>query len=184
MGGQLYLVALGSNVRHPHFGAPRRVLAAAMAALDGEGGHVLARAPIVETAPMGPSHRRYANGACLVRTERDPEAMLRHLQCIEHRFGRRRMGRRWRARVLDLDIVLWNGGAYAVPDLTIPHPAFRERAFVLAPVTQIAGDWRDPISGLSTRQLFARLTKPHPLRRGSDVVGPLAQSVEQLTFNQ
>ena len=172
MGAQLYLVALGSNVRHPRYGDPRKVLAAAMDALAGDGADVVARAPVVESAPIGPSHRRYANGACLVRTGRDPEAMLGYLQAIETRFGRRRMGMRWRARVLDLDIVLWDGGAYAAKNLTIPHPLFRERDFVLAPVVQIAGDWHDPISGLTTRHLFARLTKPHPLPRGTSWSGP------------
>lgn len=172
MGAQLYLVALGSNMRHPRHGGPRNVLKAAIHALGQDGLHVVAFAPVIETAPVGPSYRRFANGACLVRTMLDPEAMLVRLQALERRFGRRRMGIRWRARVLDLDIVLWNGGAYAVPDLTIPHPLFRQRGFVLAPSVQIAGDWRDPISGLTTRQLFARLTKPHPLPRATAWSGP------------
>jgi len=67
--------------------------------------------------------------------------------------------------VLDLDIVLWNGGAYAADDLVIPHPAFRIRAFVLVPAARIAGDWRDPLTGLTIRQLAARLTKPRPAPR-------------------
>ncbi len=184
MAAQLYLVALGSNQRHPRYGAPRRVLQAALAALNGDGVKTICAAPIVETAPLGPSHRRFANSACIVSSPLDPEAMLDRLQEIERQFGRRRMGQRWRARVLDLDIVLWSGGAYSAPALTIPHPAFRQRAFVLAPAVKIARRWRDPIGGLTVQQLFARLTKPHPLPSGSHVVGPLAQSVEQLTFNQ
>ena len=184
MGAQTYLVALGSNMRHPRHGPPRRVLKAAMAALHGNGLDCAAASPIIETAPIGPSQRRFANAACLVRTHLVPEAMLERLHAIESAFGRRRMGIRWRARVLDLDIILWSGGFHAGPGLTIPHIAFRERAFVLAPARRIAGTWRDPIGGLTVQQLFARLTKPHPLRRGSNVVGPLAQSVEQLTFNQ
>jgi 2-amino-4-hydroxy-6-hydroxymethyldihydropteridine diphosphokinase len=58
--------------------------------------------------------------------------------------------------VLDLDIVLWSGGAWSSPDLTVPHIAFRERGFVLDPAAAIAPAWRDPVSGLTLRQLAAR----------------------------
>jgi 2-amino-4-hydroxy-6-hydroxymethyldihydropteridine diphosphokinase len=114
---------------------------------------------------MGPSQRRYANGAVLVRSELEPVAMLALLKRIEREFGRRSGGRRWRARVLDLDIVLWSGGYWSSPELTIPHPQFRERGFVLWPAKAIVPGWRDPVSGLTLRQLHARLTRPRPLPR-------------------
>ena len=101
----------------------------------------------------------------MVATGREPEELLALLKRIERRFGRRAGGQRWTSRVLDLDIVLWGGGAYHAPDLTIPHPLFRERAFVLRPAARIAPDWRDPITGLTIRQLTARLTAPRPLSR-------------------
>lgn len=162
-----YLVALGSNMRHPRHGAPRRVLAAALEALDHGKLDVLAASRVIESAPMGPSRRRYANAVALVRSKRDPEELLAKLHRIEHRFGRRRTGRAWGARVLDLDIVLWNGGAYTsdVGDLVIPHPAFRTRRFVLDPAATIAGHWRDPLTALSVQHLRARLTKPRSAPR-------------------
>ncbi|RYD41366.1 MAG: 2-amino-4-hydroxy-6-hydroxymethyldihydropteridine diphosphokinase, partial [Verrucomicrobiaceae bacterium] len=61
--------------------------------------------------------------------------------------------------VLDLDIVLWSGGIWVSPGLAIPHPAFRERGFVLSPAMDVAADWRDPVTGLKVRHLFARLTR-------------------------
>ena len=67
--------------------------------------------------------------------------------------------------MLDLDLVLWSGGAWSSPGLIVPHPAYRERAFVLGPMLAVAPDWRDPLSGLSTRQLHARLTRPRPTPR-------------------
>ncbi|AXB77214.1 2-amino-4-hydroxy-6-hydroxymethyldihydropteridine diphosphokinase [Novosphingobium sp. P6W] len=164
-----YLVALGSNMRHPRHGSPRRVLAAALAALDHGKLDLLAASRVIETPPLGPSRRRYANAAALIRSKRDPGEMLRKLHKIEHRFGRRRTGGAWGARVLDLDIVLWNGGAYTGPgeggDLVIPHRSFRERRFVLDPAATIAGRWRDPLTGLSINQLRARLTKPRAAPR-------------------
>jgi len=160
-----YLIALGSNQRHARFGAPRRVLAAALERLAAEGQRVTAAAPVIETAPVGPSIRRYANAAALIETRLEPEALLALLKRLEREFGRRPGGQRWRARVLDLDLVLWSGGPYASPALTIPHPLFRERLFVLGPAAAIAPDWRDPLTGLTLRQLHARLTGPRPLPR-------------------
>ncbi|GAB7554998.1 2-amino-4-hydroxy-6-hydroxymethyldihydropteridine diphosphokinase [Novosphingobium sp. 11B] len=160
MGKHRYLVALGSNMRHHRHGCPRKVLGAALKALDHGKLELLAASPVIESAPLGPSRRRYANAVALVRSKREPDELLHKLQKIEHKFGRRRMGKPWGARVLDLDIVLWNGGAYAADDLVIPHPAFRERRFVLDPAAKIAGRWRDPLTGFSIGQLRARLTKP------------------------
>ena len=160
-----YLIALGSNVRHPRYGLPRSVLAAALADLRQCGLAVTAGASTIETDPIGPSIRRYANSAAVIETDLDPPRLLALLKQIEREFGRRAGGQRWRARVLDLDIVLWSGGAFASDDLTLPHPLFRERAFVLLPAAQIAPHWRDPLSGRTVRQLLSRLTRPRALPR-------------------
>ena len=149
-----YAIALGSN-RPGRHGPPERELAAALAALGHVVAHVVAVSPILRTAPLGPSIRRYANAVALIETGEEPPALLRRLKAIERDFGRRN-GRRWGARVLDLDIVLWSGGPWSSPGLTIPHAAFRERGFVLDPLAGVAPDWRDPITGLSVRQLRAR----------------------------
>ena len=135
------------------------MLKAALERLETEGLRVTAAAPAIETDPIGPSIRRYANSAAVIETDLEPEALLALLKRIEHDFGRRAGGQRWRARVIDLDIVLWSGGPYASPALTIPHKLFRERRFVLDPALAVAPDWRDPITGLTLRQLHARLTR-------------------------
>jgi 2-amino-4-hydroxy-6-hydroxymethyldihydropteridine diphosphokinase len=135
------------------------VLKAALDRLQAERVRVTASAPAIETDPIGPSIRRYANSAAVIETDLEPDALLALLKRIERAFGRRPGGQRWRARVIDLDIVLWSGGAYGSADLTIPHPLFRERAFVLAPALAVAPDWRDPLTGATVRQLHARLTR-------------------------
>ncbi len=175
--GWLYLIALGSNRRHHRHGAPEQVLRAVLGALNRNSIELLAASPIIASAPLGPSQRRYANGAALVRYASDPPALLARLKRIEQHFGRRRGGQRWGARVLDLDIVLWQGGAWSSAGLTVPHTAFRERRFVLGPATRLAPNWRDPLSGLTLTQLNARLTRrltrPRPLPRGRGrSVGP------------
>lgn len=126
-------------------------------------GTVTARSPILASAPEGPSQRRFANAAVLLDSESDPPDLLAGLQRIEREFSRRRSGQRWRDRTLDCDIVLWSGGMFAAPDLLIPHPLFRRRAFVLQPAAAIAPQWRDPMTGLTLRQLSARLTRPRTM---------------------
>ncbi|WP_260929090.1 2-amino-4-hydroxy-6-hydroxymethyldihydropteridine diphosphokinase [Novosphingobium sp. 9] len=160
-----YLIALGSNRRHPQYGLPRRVLTAALDALSTAGLRIEAASPLLESAPIGPSLRRYANGAAVVASDLEPEPLLDLLLEIEAQFGRKRRGQAWSSRVLDLDVVLWSGGAYAGDHLVIPHPLYRRRDFVLAPARRIAPHWRDPLSGLTPRHHHARLTKRRKLPR-------------------
>jgi len=126
---------------------------------------VFSQSAVIDSAPIGPSQRRYANAAAVVSSELDPPALLSRLLEIEAHFGRVRRGQPWQARVLDLDILLWSGGIWAdtKPELAIPHPALRIRSFVLTPAAMIASDWRDPVTGLTIRQLQSRFNRPKPL---------------------
>lgn len=156
MAAATYLVALGSN-RRSGWGSPERTL---RAALDAVGG-VLAVSPVVATPALGPAGRRFANAVALVESAEEPLAMLRRLKGIERAFGRRG-GRRWGARVVDLDLIGWSGGAWSGRGLTVPHPRFRERRFVLLPLAAVAPRWRDPVTGLTPRQLLARIDRRRP----------------------
>jgi len=158
-----YVIALGSNRRHGRHGAPARVIRAALDRLEGEGVHVAARSPLIATPALGPAGRSFVNAAAIVETALDPPVLLALLKRIEGDFGRR-AGRRWGARVIDIDIILWSGGVWppfprrAAPGrLAVPHVAYAGRRFVLDPVMTIAPDWRDPRSGLGVRHLLARL---------------------------
>lgn len=164
-----YLIALGSNRRHVAYGLPQDVVRVAMeecAAL----GTATARSPVIASAPMGAAQRSFANAALVLESELSPTALLAALKRMEREFGRR-CGQRWGDRVLDCDIILWSGGMWRSgrqsSGLTIPHPAFASRTFVLAPARTIAPDWRDPFGGLTITQAHARLTRPRPLLRGA-----------------
>ncbi|MFD1786718.1 2-amino-4-hydroxy-6-hydroxymethyldihydropteridine diphosphokinase [Sphingomonas floccifaciens] len=161
-----YAIAVGSNRAGRH-GRPEAEVRAALALLGGRA------APVMQSAPVGPSLRRYANTVVLVESALSPGEMLAWLKGIERAFGRRQ-GRRWGARVIDLDIVLWSGGVWADRRLTVPHLRFRERDFVLRPLATLAPGWRDPVSGLTVRQLLARLTvrRPAPSRAARLGWGP------------
>lgn len=167
---QRYLIALGSNVRHARHGAPAAVLRAAVRALAAHGLAVEAVSRTIASAPLGPSRRRYANAAAIVAGDLMPPALLLLLQRIEHDFGRARRGQRWRARTLDLDVILWSGGVWrqapgATPALCVPHPEYRKRTFVLTPAAAIAPGWRDPETGLRIKHHNARLTRRTPRPR-------------------
>ncbi|MBX3562261.1 MAG: 2-amino-4-hydroxy-6-hydroxymethyldihydropteridine diphosphokinase [Sphingomonas sp.] len=157
-----YLIALGSNRRHVRHGGPAGVLRAAVDRLRTLG-NVETVSAIRATPALGPAGRSFANGAARLSTDLDPDALLDALKGIERQFGRRG-GRRWGPRVLDLDIVLWSEGMWAGAPV-IPHPEFRKRGFVLDPLTEIAADWRDPVTGLAIRHLHARLTAPRRAHR-------------------
>jgi 2-amino-4-hydroxy-6-hydroxymethyldihydropteridine diphosphokinase len=149
-----YAIALGSNRPHGRHGSPEGVLGAAVAELRGIG-RVELCSPIHRTAALGPAGRSFANAAALVTSDLDPPEMLEALKATERDFGRR-PGRRWGPRVLDLDILLWSGGAWGADSLVIPHPEMRRRLFVLEPLADIAPTWRDPVTGLTVRQLLFR----------------------------
>jgi 2-amino-4-hydroxy-6-hydroxymethyldihydropteridine diphosphokinase len=153
-----YAIALGSNRRGRH-GGPADAITAALTQIGG----VVAVSPVIATAPIGPSIRRFANAAALVESDEAPPAFLTRLKAIECAMGRR-PGRRWGTRPIDLDIILWTGGRWQGrrPALGIPHPAFRTRRFVLAPLARIAPDWRDPVGGRTVRQLLAQVDQRRP----------------------
>ena len=146
-----YAIAIGSN-RPGRHGRPEAEVRAAIAAL----GAVVAVSPIFATPPLGPSSRCYANAVAILESAESPLALLARLKALERAFGRR-AGRRWGTRVIDLDIILWSGGVHVGAALTIPHPAFRSRRFVLDPLEALVPRWRDPVTGLTVRQLAARV---------------------------
>jgi 2-amino-4-hydroxy-6-hydroxymethyldihydropteridine diphosphokinase len=157
-----YAVALGSNRRHGIHGAPAAVVAAAAAEIDRRGLAVDRLSTVRTTPALGPAGRDFANAALILRTHLDPPALLAELKAVERSFGRR-PGRRWGPRVIDLDIILWSEGCWADGKLTIPHPAMRERRFVIEPLAELVPGWRDPISGATMRQTLFRHAAARPV---------------------
>ncbi|HYD12225.1 MAG TPA: 2-amino-4-hydroxy-6-hydroxymethyldihydropteridine diphosphokinase [Allosphingosinicella sp.] len=149
----LYAIALGSNRRSRH-GSPTETLRAALAEL-----RPIAVSRIRSTPALGPAGRGFANAVAIIETGLEPDELLAELKALERAYGRR-PGRRWGPRVLDLDIILWSDGPWDGPGPIVPHPEFRNRAFVLKPLAELVPDWRDPVSGLTVRQLLFRLTAP------------------------
>ena len=157
----LYAIALGSNRRHGRHGAPRDVIAAAIAELERRF-DLFDVSPTILNPAVGGAGRDFANAVALVASDLAPPDLLVELKSIERQFGRR-AGRRWGARVLDLDIICWSGGRWCGPGLNIPHSHLAQRDFVLGPLAMIAPGWR--LSGpLTARHLAHRLARSTPRR--------------------
>lgn len=111
-----------------------------------------------ETTPVGgpPDAPLYLNEVVVGSTLLAPRVLLETLLAMERESGRERPFRD-APRTLDLDLILYGDFVIDEPGLTVPHPRFRDRAFVLDPLTEVAGDWVDPVSGLTMAELRRRL---------------------------
>ena len=173
------LVALGANL--PNDGQPpEKTLLRALAALDRAPQMMLHRASrfFVSAAFPPGSGPDYVNSAAVFGTTLEPWALLERLHAVEAVLGRQRAGRaRWSARVIDLDLLAagdavlpdaatqdrWRAlppeaqGREAPDGLILPHPRMQDRAFVLAPLAEVAPGWRHPRTGQTVAAMLAAL---------------------------
>ena len=164
----MILIGIGGNLTSTQFGPPRQALAAAFAALETEGIHIIARSAWYRTEPIPPSDQPwFTNAVGSLATALPAPDLLAVMQGIETRFGRVR-GERNAARVLDLDLLDYRGEVIETAALVLPHPRLHERQFVLTPLAEVAPAWRHPLLGLTAEQLLAGLAKNQLIERLSD----------------
>ena len=117
------------------------------------------RSTVRESEPWGVAPQpAFLNAVAIGATSVPPSDLLATLLRIEAERGRTRPGP-GQARTLDLDLILYGDRVIDEPGLQVPHPRFRERPFVLEPLAEIAGEWIDPVTGLSMNHLLTHVFK-------------------------
>lgn len=172
------VIALGSNLSSKT-GTPLETISKTLRLLERRGVCVkrCSRWWRTPAFPKG-TGPEFVNGAALISTDLDPLALLSTLHEVEAEIGRERR-ERWSSRVIDVDLIAY--GDRVLPDeetvlrwielspeaaaieapgqLILPHPRLQERSFVLAPMRDIAPQWRHPLLQLTTEELAERLPR-------------------------
>ena len=127
-------IGLGSNLD-----GPQQRIEHALATLDNLPlTRLITHSPLYASQPVGPQDQPdFVNAVALLATRLSPLALLDQLQALEQ-AQRRLRERHWGPRTLDLDLLLFDDRYLDLPRLRVPHPAMRERAFVLVPLADIA----------------------------------------------
>lgn len=121
---------------------------------------------LLETLPYGVVEQdNFVNGIFEIRTLLAPEELLQELHRIEQMEGRERK-LHWGPRTLDLDIIFYDDLVYDSEDLMIPHIDMENRYFVLKPLSELAPNFRHPITHKTVAQMLAEL--PVDLTEGSE----------------
>jgi 2-amino-4-hydroxy-6-hydroxymethyldihydropteridine diphosphokinase len=149
----LAYIGLGANLGEP-VAQVRRALAE-VAELDEV--EVLQVSRFYRNPPLGPKEQPwYINAVAQVRTRLTAEELLRALRRLETALGRVR-GEHWGPRIIDLDLLLYDGEEVNTAELVLPHPEMHRRAFVLAPLAEIAPEAWHPGLKKSALQLLGEL---------------------------
>ncbi len=143
------IVALGSNIgdRRQHLSDGRQFLESISEA-------PLRKSSIYISEAVGPSSRPFLNSAALLETDLSPLELLDGLKQFETDHGRDPSSPRWSARTIDLDIIDYGHQFLEDERLTLPHPEYHKRLFVLLPLQEICPRWTDPASGKSIDRLI------------------------------
>jgi 2-amino-4-hydroxy-6-hydroxymethyldihydropteridine diphosphokinase len=131
------VVALGSNLGDRAYNL-RRAVDALRSVID-----VVRVSSFIDTEPVDapPDSPRFLNAVVAGATQIAPRELLDELLAIERRLGRRRPAPPNAPRVIDLDLIIHSANRMHTPSLTLPHPRFRRREFVMAPIRELGLQW-------------------------------------------
>jgi len=122
-----------------------------------------------EAWPKGSGQPDYYNAVVeLDGAGLEPQTLYAALSQIERAFGRERR-EKWAPRTLDLDIIAMDEFVGSFGGIELPHPRMQDRVFVLAPLAEIAPDWRHPQTGQAVRALLDGLAPGYRYQRVGDL---------------
>jgi 2-amino-4-hydroxy-6-hydroxymethyldihydropteridine diphosphokinase len=118
---------------------------------------ILKESSLYESEPLGDSKDWYVNGAIEIETKFKPDMLLKKFKNIERAMGRKKVKKRWGARIIDLDILLYDALVVKKKNLQIPHPEMPNRKFVLIPLIEIAPQVIHPELGVTISELLVKV---------------------------
>ncbi len=154
-------LSLGSNL-----GDRFENLQSAVDLLDSKVGSIKTISKIVQTPSWGYKGKDFFNICLEIRTSLSPEALLRSTQFIEQNIGRKpKQGEDYQDRIIDIDILFFEDEVIFQPGLIVPHPKALERKFVLAPLAEIAENFRHPITRDQIKVCLANCVDDSKIKR-------------------
>ena len=153
----------GGNV-----GNAEATLAEAAQLIAAEVGAIECASRIYRTKAWGFEAEDFRNQVLVVESGLEPMEMLATVNDIERRLGRDRereqdeksaTGARYASRSIDIDILFYDDLVVESERLTLPHPRIAEREFVLEPLSEVAAEWRHPVSGKRVEEMYEELKK-------------------------
>jgi 2-amino-4-hydroxy-6-hydroxymethyldihydropteridine diphosphokinase len=115
---------------------------------------IIKESSVYESQPHGDSKEWYINGVIEIETELKPELLLGKFKNIERAMGRKKVRKKWGARIIDIDILLYDSLVMNKKSLKIPHPEMHQRKFVLIPLSELAPQVIHPVLSASISELL------------------------------
>lgn len=124
--------------------------------------NIVATSSFYETEPWQmDSENWFVNAIAQISTSLSPENLLAECQRVEAQLGRKRDGSNtYTDRTIDIDILFYDNQIINTPALTIPHPCFYKRAFLLVPMLEIAQDFIHPALNKTVAEIYDELENP------------------------
>jgi 2-amino-4-hydroxy-6-hydroxymethyldihydropteridine diphosphokinase len=115
---------------------------------------IIKESSVYESQPHGDSKEWYINGVIEIETELKPELLLNKFKNIERAMGRKKVRKKWGARIIDIDILLYDSLVMNKKSLKVPHPEMHQRKFVLIPLSELAPQVIHPVLSASISELL------------------------------